>query len=616
LNAKSPILPCMNRSAAGGRYHKHAMESQMDAINQWMIRWLVLLIPVMLIFSGCAAKAPEPETPAAPQKTRKSAPPEQPSPDKSAPGNSYYYYLEAQLQKNKGHVDKAIAYLESAISEDPDALYLKKELVVLHLHKQNYEKSLEIVNHILATEPGSPDFLIMKASILQTLDPDAEIIPIYEKVLSIDPERQQIYKILGKLYMDQGQFEQARDVFEKMSNHFPEDYVGHFYLGKIHASQGHFEQAESAFKRTLSLAPSLNQPRWELVKLYTSRNMEEKAISVYEEILDQDPDNVAAAIELALAYYTRFRTEAADEILAELGQRSVEDASVIRTVIQRLVLKERYEEALTVLQGMLSSAPNNPGLHYASGIVHYNLDDAAKAMSAFDAVPQKSQFYLNAAIHRGIISYQQKALDQAIRILKDALAAVDKKGKAEIIPYLSSFYKEKGELEAAEAVIQKGIEMAPKNTELHFELGVLYDKKGQTDAAIEQMKKVIELDPKHADALNYLGYTYADQGMHLEKAEALIRKALKQKPENGYIIDSLGWVHYQRGEFEKALQYIEKAAELIPDDPIVLEHLGDVYDKLGKPQKALDLYQKALKKNAENAAALEGKIEALRQSGF
>jgi predicted negative regulator of RcsB-dependent stress response len=48
----------------------------------------------------------------------------------------------------------------------------------------------------------------------------------------------------------------------------------------------------------------------------------------------------------------------------------------------------------------------------------------------------------------------------------------------------------------------------------------------------------------------------------------------------------------------------------------VLEHLGDVYEKLGEPQKALGAYQKALEKKAENAAALESKIEDLRQGGF
>ena len=576
---------------------------------------MVLSAAAILIFSGCAPKSAETGIQPASPKIVESRVPQPPRPDGQDRGNSYYYYMEAQLQKNRGNVDRAIEYMEAAISADPDALSLKKELVVLYLHKQNYEKSLEIVEKILTAEPKSPDILIMKASILQTIDPDAEIIPIYKKVLSIAPGRQQIYKVLGKHYMDAGKLDEAKHVFEKMVERFPKDYVGHFYLGRIHAGQENFEKAESAFQKTIELAPSLNQPRWELIKLYKSRNMEQKATAIYEEILEQDPDNVAAAIELSLAYYTRFKTQAADGILSELGRRSIDDASVIRTVIQRLVLEERYDEALTVLQGMLSAAPNNPGLHYAEGIVYYNLDNYEKALDTFDAVAPGSQFYLNAVIHRGIISYQQKDLDQAINILQNALDTVEKEDQLEIIPYLSSFYKEKGKLEAAETLIEKGIEIDPENTELQFELGVLYDKKGQTEAAIEQMKKVIELDAKHADALNYLGYTYADQGIQLDEAEDLIRRALEQKPENGYIIDSLGWVYYKKGMFEKAAAYIEKAARLIPDDPIVLEHLGDVYEKLGESQKALDSYQQALEKESENAAALESKIDALKQNG-
>ena len=584
--------------------------------NHLMLRALVLLATGILIFSGCATKSVEKATQQEPAKTREGKAAQKARPEAVSQESSYYYFIEAELQKNRGNVDQAIEFLKAAIAAEPGVLYLKKELVVLYLHKQNYEKALETVEEILTAEPESPEILILKASILQTVDPDANIIPIYEKVLSIDPDRKQIYKIVGKLYMDAGKLDQSKAVFMDMVERFPKDYVGHFYLGKINAGQDNFEAAESAFNKTIELAPSLNQPRWELIELYKSKNMKQKVISVYEEILEQDPDNVAASIELSLAYYTQFRTQSADEILAELGRRSIDDASVMRTVMQQLVLKERYDEALTVLQGMLSAVPNNPGLHYASGIVHYNLDNYEKAMESFNAVAPESDFYLNSAIHRGIIAYQQKDLEHAIRILQDALDTVKQEEKVEIIPYLSSFHEEKGELDAAKTLLETGIEIDPDNTELLFELGVLYDKNGQTDDAIEQMQKVIELDSKHADALNYLGYTYADNGIRLEEAEALIRKALEQKPENGYIIDSLGWVYYQKGMYEKAVEYIEKAARLIPDDPIVLEHLGDVYEKLGEPQKALDFYQQALEKKSENAAALESKIEALRQNGL
>ncbi len=588
----------------------------MDSKQCRIMTWLALLVTAALISFGCAPKSAETMTQQAPQEIQEAESREESPTDAQPSENSYYYYIEAQLQKNRGNVDRAIEYLEAAVSAEPTVVYLKKELVVLYLHKENYEKSLEIIDKILETEPESPDILLMKASILQMLEPDADIIPIYEKVLSIDPERQQIYGILGKLYMDAGKLDRAGDVFTQMIEHFPKAHVGHFYLGKINADQDNLEKAESEFKKTIELAPSLNQPRWALIKLYKSQNMGQKAIAVYEEILERNPENVAAAIELSLAYYKNFRTQAADEMLSELGHRSIDEPSVAQTVFKRLVLNERYDEALTVVKGMLSGAPNHPGLHYTLGMVYYNLDQYEKAMKAFDAVTSESAFYLNAVIHRAIISYQQKDLDQGIDILQGALETVDDEGKVEIISYLSSFYNEKGELDAAEKVIQEGIEIDPQNTELCFELGVLYDKKGQTDAAIEQMKRVIELDSDHADALNYLGYTYADKGIHLEKAEELIRKALEYKPENGYIIDSLGWVYYKKGVFEKAAEYIEKAARLIPDDPIVLEHLGDVYEKLGKHQKAIDSYQRALEKKAENAASLESKIEALKQDGL
>lgn len=591
------------------------MEALMQLKTHRIISWLAMLaLATGVLSGGCAIQSAEKKTAPAPETEPQG---EQPSEvEAKPPANSYYYYIEAQLQRRRGHIDAAIEYLEAAVSADPSAVYLKKELVVLYLHKKNYQKALEIAEKILDTEPKSPDILIMKASILRALDSKADIIPIYEKVLSIDPKRQQVYNILGKLYMDAGKLDKAAEVFRQMLEHFPEAYVGYFYLGKIHAEKDNFKKAESEFKKTIELTPSLNQPRWELIKLYKAKNMGQKVIALYEAILERNPDNAVAAIELSLAYYEHFKTQAADELLSDLGRRSVDQPGIIRTVIQRLIFKERYDEALTVLQGMLAGAPNHPGLHYAKGVVYYSLDKNEKARSAFDAVTPESSFYPNAAIHRAIISYQQKKLDQAVDVLQGALETVDDEEKVKIIPYLSSFYKEEGELDAAEALLKKGLKIEPKNTELCFELGVLYDKKGRTDAAIEQMKRVIELDPDHADALNYLGYTYADQGIHLEKAEELVRKALKHKPENGYIIDSLGWVYYKKGVFEKAAEYIEKAARLIPDDPVVLEHLGDVYDKLGKPQKALDTYQRALEKKAENADSLESKIEALRENGL
>jgi tetratricopeptide (TPR) repeat protein len=111
---------------------------------------------------------------------------------------------------------------------------------------------------------------------------------------------------------------------------------------------------------------------------------------------------------------------------------------------------------------------------------------------------------------------------------------------------------------------------------------------------VRYLKKVIEINPKHADALNYLGYSYADKGINLEEAHSLITRALELKPDNGYIMDSLGWVYFKSGKYDEALKHLLRAAELVKDDPAVLEHIGDVYKLMGFKGKAKEYWGKAV----------------------
>ena len=121
------------------------------------------------------------------------------------------------------------------------------------------------------------------------------------------------------------------------------------------------------------------------------------------------------------------------------------------------------------------------------------------------------------------------------------------------------------------------------------------------------MQKAIELNPDYAAALNYLGYTYADLGVELDRAEQLIIRALAIQPNDGFYIDSLGWVYYRKGDYPRAIEQLEKAVHLAVDDPVIIEHLGDAYLKAGEPGKALRSYRDALK-----AAAEDEQVERIR----
>jgi tetratricopeptide (TPR) repeat protein len=271
------------------------------------------------------------------------------------------------------------------------------------------------------------------------------------------------------------------------------------------------------------------------------------------------------------------------------------------------------DDALVVLSKMAEGAPESSEIAYATAIVYYERENMAQALAHFQKIQPDSRFYENALIHMAVIYYKDNAFDEGIAVLEEGMRRLPPDETLSLIPYLSSFYKEKEMTAAAVELIKDGLAIEPENKELLFDLGVIYDRQGKTDLALEQMQAVLALDPDHADALNYIGYTYADQGIRLDEAEAMIKKALSFKPENGYIIDSLGWVYFRKGLLEDALFELQRAAALIPDDPVVLEHLGDIYLELNDPVKALEYYNQALEKKDKDHEALQEKIEALRK---
>jgi tetratricopeptide (TPR) repeat protein len=77
-------------------------------------------------------------------------------------------------------------------------------------------------------------------------------------------------------------------------------------------------------------------------------------------------------------------------------------------------------------------------------------------------------------------------------------------------------------------------------------------------------------------------------------------RALKIEPNDGFYIDSLGWVYYQKGDYPRAVEQLERAVEITVDDPAIIEHLADAYDKVGKTDRALARYRESLKKSKEN----------------
>jgi tetratricopeptide (TPR) repeat protein len=173
-------------------------------------------------------------------------------------------------------------------------------------------------------------------------------------------------------------------------------------------------------------------------------------------------------------------------------------------------------------------------------------------------------------------------------------------------------YYDLGEYDKSAACFRQGLSIYPEDPNLRFYLGVVYDKAGLRTLAANELRKTIKIDPEMHEALNYLGYLYAEDGVNLEEAESLVRRALTLSPGNAAYMDSLGWVLYKKGEYEKAAEELSAAAESAADDATIREHLGDAYHKLKDLDRAGTEWEKALELDPARSEVTE-KLKALKE---
>ena len=590
-------------------------------------------------------------------------------------GNSYYFFTQAQIEKEKGRLDQATAWMTRAVAADPDSAYLKRELAILFLMKKENDRARQTVEQLLAVHPGDVDGMILLAGILHHQGDLQGAARLYGQALENDPDQEGLYLVLGNLYTEQQQLESAAGVYEKMTRHFPDLWDGHFFLGNTRKQMGLVKEAETNYKTAIRLNPEALSPRFALLDLYErqtpaagpvtvtvkpgdtlfslcrqvygncSRRLldriaaanpsitdmdrlnvgqtlqlpapedlkqnRQQVIDLYADLLRDNPDNYRAAFGLALHHHAAGDVDAALRILKPLGLKSDETPGVLQPLFQYYIDRGKYPEAEILVSGMLAGAPDSSALNYLMGMVQDQRENKKEAIRFLGQVSPKSRFYDNARFHMALLHQNMGNTDQAIEIL--AARVNDEPDNVDHLLRLGVLYEQEEAYEKAEDLFERGLAIAPDHVELLFRLGVVYDKTDRKEALVTQMKKVIEADPDNAGALNYLGYTYAEKGENLDQAQALIEKALALQPDDGYITDSLGWVYFKKGNIEKAVYYLEAAVNLVPDDPVLLEHLGDAYREQRKTEKALEMYRRSLANQGKDTTKIKAKIEALQK---
>ena len=159
---------------------------------------------------------------------------------------------------------------------------------------------------------------------------------------------------------------------------------------------------------------------------------------------------------------------------------------------------------------------------------------------------------------------------------------------------------QRGEDHFAEAVetyaraIQRLRRPGPADWALFYEQGIAYDREHDWPHAEADMLQALDLAPDQPYVLNYLAYAWTEQGRNLPRARQMIERAVEERPNDGSIVDSLGWILLRQGDKAGAVHFLERAVELQPEDSTINSHLGDAYMAAGRPHEAQVQWRRAL----------------------
>jgi tetratricopeptide (TPR) repeat protein len=269
--------------------------------------------------------------------------------------------------------------------------------------------------------------------------------------------------------------------------------------------------------------------------------------------------------------------------------------------------------ALIYLQLALYLEPSHPMALLSLADLYESLKKPDLAIKVYERVPASSPLSRNAEIQLAGDLDQLDRSDEAKKRLEHVIAERPK--DTEAILALGNIQRGRKEFAECADTYGKAIDTIANpdksNWVVFYFRGICYERSHQWSSAEADMKKALELFPEQPLVLNYLGYSWVDQGVHLDDGMDMIRRAVEQRPDDGYIVDSLGWANFRTGNYDEAVKNLERAVELKPDDPTINDHLGDAYWRVGRTLEAHYQWSQAkdLNPDKDDLPKIEAKIK-------
>lgn len=257
-----------------------------------------------------------------------------------------------------------------------------------------------------------------------------------------------------------------------------------------------------------------------------------------------------------------------------------------------------------VLMFMRLALELNPGLDTARLVVadvYESFGIPAKSIEILESVPKASPLYWRARLRAALAMVEAERIDDAIKALQTMVD--ERSDRIDAAWTLGDLLRSKERFadaaKAFDTALARVPNPGPRHAALFFGRGMCRERIKDWPGAEADLKRALELMPEQPYVLNYLGYTWIDRGQNLDEGMELLQRALKQRPDDGAITDSVGWAYYRLGKFELAVEYLERAILLKADDATIVDHLGDAYWHVGRRREARFQWERALTSKPE-----------------
>jgi len=379
------------------------------------------------------------------------------------------------------------------------------------------------------------------------------------------------------------------------------------HAGMVLDLAGKEKEAGARFERAYKLDDSMLRISEAYAHWLTRNKDEDKAVGIYEAF-----DKKLARHPLVLEGLREAKSGKKLPPLVDSAQAGAAEA--LYGIGATLTRRGGEDLALVYLQLALYLQPSHPLALLSLADLYESVKKPQMAIKVYERVPASSPLKRNAQIQLATDLDSADRSEEAIKILREVVASDPK--DLEAIMALGNIERGRKKFGDCGETYSKGVaELQPGNEKAnsvwYYYRGICEERSKQWPKAEADMRKALELQPDQPHVLNYLGYSWIDQGVNLDEGMKMIKRAVEQRPDDGYIVDSLGWAYYRIGNYEEAVKNLERAIDLKPEDPTINDHLGDAYWRIGRTLEAKFQWAHArdLKPEPDDLPKILAKIE-------